>query len=122
MRSQLQKFLPIVLIALAMQILAPVAACWASAIAASDPLQNAVICHDSSVSGQSEQPGEQAAHAASCSICCLAQANAWLNAPQPGVTISLRHADRVVWHSVASGLDVSRVGSNAQARAPPRIS
>jgi hypothetical protein len=38
MRSRLQKFLPVVLIALAVQVLAPIAACWAAAIAMSDPL------------------------------------------------------------------------------------
>ena len=38
MRRRLKNFLPIVLIALAVQIVAPIAACWAAGIAASDPL------------------------------------------------------------------------------------
>ena len=41
----LKKFLPIVLIALMVQIFAPIGACWAASIAASDPLAGAVICH-----------------------------------------------------------------------------
>lgn len=124
MRGRLQKFLPIVLLALAMQILAPVAACWASAIAASDPLRSPAICHDSSASafGQPEHPGEQAAHAAICSVCCLAQAETWLDTPQLSFATPLRHVDRVVWHDVASGPAASRAGSNAQARAPPCFS
>ena len=46
MRRRLQKYLPIILIALMVQILAPVVACWAAAVAASDPLNTAQICHD----------------------------------------------------------------------------
>ena len=38
MRARLQKFLPIVLLALAMQVLAPIAACWAAGQAVADPL------------------------------------------------------------------------------------
>ena len=52
MRRRLRKFLPIVLIAVMVQILAPIAACWAASIAASDPLHAAVICHDNSASTQ----------------------------------------------------------------------
>ena len=45
MRRRLKNFLPIVLIALAVQIFAPIGACWAASIAASDPLHGAAICH-----------------------------------------------------------------------------
>ena len=41
MRRRLRNFIPIVLMALAVQILAPIGACWAASIAASDPLHNA---------------------------------------------------------------------------------
>jgi hypothetical protein len=44
MRRRLRKFLPIVLLALTVQILAPIAACWAPSIAGSDPLHAAIIC------------------------------------------------------------------------------
>ena len=49
----------IVLIALAVQIFAPIAACWAAGIAASDPLGAAIICHGDagSAPGQSDQTG-----------------------------------------------------------------
>lgn len=120
MRGRLQKFLPIALIALALQILAPVAACWASAIVATDPLQTAVICHDSS--GQTGQPGGQDPRAAICSICCLAQADFSLDVPQPGFSLPVRQADAVVWHGTATVHAILRVGSNAQARAPPSLS
>ena len=45
MRRRLRKFFPIVLIALTVQIFAPIGACWAASIAASDPLHAAIICH-----------------------------------------------------------------------------
>src|SRR5215510_14814983 len=76
MRARLQKFLPIVLIALAMQVLAPIAACWAAGQAVADPLQTAVICHSASEQGVGldDQTGAPAAHAGACALCCLAQA------------------------------------------------
>jgi len=51
-RRRLRKYLPIVLMALAVQILAPIATCWAAAIAVSDPLHEAFICHDTGASPQ----------------------------------------------------------------------
>lgn len=124
MRTRLQKFLPIVLIALAMQVLAPIAACWAAGVAVADPLQNAVICHsgDSSAAGLADQTGAPVAHAGACAMCCLAQANASLDSPQPTFSAPVRHAARVVWHDVTDSVVTSHRGSNAQARAPPQIS
>ena len=59
MRRQLRRFYPVLLIALTVQILAPVAACWAATIAA-DPLQAAVICHDNAAStaGPTDETGQ----------------------------------------------------------------
>jgi hypothetical protein len=124
MRARLQKFLPVVLIALAMQVLAPIAACWAAGLAVSDPLQNAAICHSNGASGPglSDETGAPGAQAGSCSICCLAQASASLDAPQGILSTPFRHAERVAWHDTAKVIVASRSGSNAQARAPPQLS
>jgi len=54
MRRRLRKFFPIVLIALAVQIFAPIGACWAASIAASDPLHAAIICHGDTASAQGQ--------------------------------------------------------------------
>jgi hypothetical protein len=128
MRRRLQKFLPIVLIALAVQILAPIAACWAAGIAASDPLGSAlgsaVICHDNAASAPapSDQGGEHRAHNGACAICCIAQAGAAIDTPQQAaVAAPYRQQARVVWRSNAPELAVARTGSNAQARAPPQL-
>jgi hypothetical protein len=70
---RLKNFLPIVLIALAVQIFAPIGACWAATIAASDPLAGAVICHGNAApgAGQTDQTGHRAmTDAVRFAACC----------------------------------------------------
>ncbi|WFU20831.1 DUF2946 domain-containing protein [Bradyrhizobium sp. CB1717] len=125
MRARLQKFLPLVLLALVMQVLAPIAACLAAGQAVADPLSAAVICHSASdqAGGLNDRPGAPTAHAGACALCCLAQANASLDSPpQPAFAIPFRHADRVVWHTAEASTASVHKGSNAQARAPPQFS
>jgi hypothetical protein len=124
MRRRLQKFLPIVLIALAVQIFAPIAACWAASIAASDPLGAAVICHGdtAATSGQSDQTGQPRAHDGCCSVCSVVHTGAPVDAPQMAVAAPYLQSNRVVWLDRAPDLFGSRAGSHAQARAPPSIS
>ena len=123
MRRRLGKFLPIVLLALVVQILAPVAACLAASAAASDPLQGAVICHGAATTtpGSSDQPGHRA-HDGSCSLCCVAQCAAPVDTPRVSFTLPNREPERVVWLAIALELFSARAGSHAQARAPPTIS
>ncbi|MCK1390961.1 DUF2946 family protein [Bradyrhizobium sp. 1] len=124
MRSRLQKFLPLVLLALAMQVLAPIAACLAAGQAVADPLSAAVICHSASEQGGlNDQTGTPAAHAGACALCCLAQAAASLDSPpQLALAVPFRHAERVVWHQADASTASVPKGSHAQARAPPHIS
>jgi hypothetical protein len=123
MRRRLRKFLPIVLIALAVQIFAPIAACWSASIAASDPLRGAMICHDNaaSTSDQPGQGGQGGAHEGCCSACNVAHGAAPLGAPQFAVAAPRRDFVRVVWRWSAPDLFASRTGSHAQARAPPQL-
>jgi Protein of unknown function (DUF2946) len=123
MRRRLRKFFPIVLIALTVQILAPIAACWAASIAASDPLHAAVICHGdaASTSGQTDQNGQPRAHDGACSLCCVAHAGASPDTPQTTIATPYRHPERVVWLDFAPDLFGSLTGSHAQARAPPQL-
>lgn len=124
MRRRLRKFLPIVLMALMVQIFAPIGACWAASIAASDPLHNAAICSGAagSVAGQVDQTGEQRAHDGACSQCCVAQAAAPLDAPQTAVATPYRQSAHVAWLDRAPDLFSARTGAHAQARAPPSFS
>ncbi len=127
MRRRLRKFLPIVLLALAVQILAPIAASWAAGIAASDPLHAAIICHDAAaatqapVNNQDDQTGQPPAHDDCCSICSLAHTVAPLDTPQTAIAIPYRDPARVVWRDRDTDLAGSRTGSHAQARAPPPL-
>jgi hypothetical protein len=125
MRARLQKFLPIVLIALAMQVVAPIAACWAAGQAVADPLQTASICHSDSdlVPGLDDRGGAPLGHAGSCALCCLAQANASLDSPpQATLAIPFRQAERLVWHAADATALAAHQRSSAQARAPPHSS
>ena len=123
MRRRLRKFLPIVLIALAVQIFAPIAACWAAGIVASDPLKAATICHDdgTSTAGGCDQPGQPRAHDGCCSVCSVAHAGAPVDTPQTAFATPYRNPARVVWVDRAPDLFGSRTGSQAQARAPPPL-
>lgn len=125
MRRRLLRFLLVFLIALAVQVLAPIASSWTAAIAASDPLGAADICFNNTA--QTPAPGDQGAdhraHDRLCSICCAAQAGGTLDTPNhPVSTAPERQPARVIWHNGAPDWGVARTGSNAQARAPPRIS
>ena len=123
MRRRLRKFLPIVLIAVMVQILAPIAACWAASIAASDPLHAAAICHDDggANSGQTDRTGQPRAHDGCCSVCSVAHTGAPADAPQTAVATPYQDPARVVWLDRAPDLFGSRTGSHAQARAPPQL-
>ena len=124
MRRRLKNFLPIVLIALLVQIFAPIGATWAASIAASDPLHGAVICHGNAVSSpsQTDQSGQHHAHDGCCSVCSVAHTGAPVGTPQAVMTTPARHAERVVWLDSAPDRFSSRAGSHAQARAPPSFS
>jgi Protein of unknown function (DUF2946) len=122
MRRRLAKFLPIVLIALTVQILAPIGACWAAAFAVSDPLLTGEICHSdpASISGATDQGGEHRAHDGACSICCAAQASASFDTPHAiAIATPYRDAAPVVWRDHSLLFSKFRAGSNAQARGPP---
>ena len=124
MRRRLRKFLPIVLIALMVQIFAPIAACWAASIAASDPLGTALICSGGgdSTLGHTGQTGDQRAHDGACSMCCVVHAGASADTPQTAVLAPYREPARVAWLERVADRFASRPGSHAQARAPPSFS
>lgn len=123
MRARLQKYLPIFLVALLVQVLAPIGASWAAAVAVSDPLSIAEICHANGLTADqpTDQGGQQTGHGAECSICCLVSAtSAPADTPAPADLSALyREATSVVWQDQTPDLSAFPSGSNAQARAPP---
>jgi hypothetical protein len=117
--------LPVMWLALTVQILAPVAACWATAIAASDPLAAAVMCRNSAPSGETPDDGA-AAHRAR-SGCCAAFCPSHAGAPAvPEQAAGFLHVDRpstrIDWSAVDCHLPAYRTRAHAQARGPPNIS
>jgi hypothetical protein len=122
---RLKGYFPIFVIALMVQILAPIGASWAFASAVSDPLAAVEICHQSDPSSNgSDQGGQHRSHDASCVLCCGFNANATpANAPEPaGLAAPYRSASNIIWRDSAPRLADSCTGSNAKARAPPSIS
>jgi hypothetical protein len=124
MHRRLKTLLPVVLLALVVQILAPIGACWAASIAASDPLARAVICHGNggSDAGQADQTSNRA-HDGCCAVCSVLQTGVPIDTPQIAAAIAIeRDHARVVWIEFTPDRIASRAGSHAQARAPPTIS
>src|SRR5258707_15693627 len=126
MRRRSRIFLPVVLIALAVQILAPIGACWAATIGASDPLHAAAICPDGAApqdqtGNQPDQTGQPRAHDGCCSVCSVAHTCGPVNTPQASVAAPYEQPERVVWLGLTPDLFSSRTGSHAQARAPPVV-
>lgn len=124
MRSRLKKFLPVILLALVVQIFAPIGACWAASIAASDPVAAAVICRGNGdgAAGQHGQTNHRA-HDGCCSVCSVLHTGAPVDAPQVANAVAIdRQPARVVWIEFTPDRFESRAGSHAQARAPPSIS
>jgi hypothetical protein len=123
MRRRLKRFLPIVLLALIVQIFAPIGATWAASIAASDPLAAAVICHGNAPSsGQTDQTGGHRAHDGCCSVCSVLHTGAPVDAPQAAAAVAAdRQPEHVVWVAFIPDRFGSRAGSHAQARAPPQL-
>ncbi len=123
MRRRLKNFLPIVMVALLVQIFAPIAACWAASLAASDPLAAATICHGyaSPGHGQSDPTGHNA-HDGCCSVCSVLQTGAPVDAPQPAPLAIERAANQIAWHGFTADFDHAPAGAHAQARAPPFLS
>jgi hypothetical protein len=123
MRRRLKIFLPIVLVALLVQIFAPIGACWAASFAASDPLAAATICHGNAGSGagQGDQTGHDA-HDGCCSACSVLQTGAPVDSPETTAHAVERPSTRIAWLDFAGDFDRSQARLSAQARAPPVFS
>jgi len=121
MRRRLQRFLPIVLAALAIQMTAQIGACWADALAVADPFSSFPICHGGGdlASGGSHQ-GSDTDH--DCASCCVLSASLSFDAPRPTtLAMPLRHQVEAVLRGYDRPcLLGGRTGSNSLARGPPQ--
>jgi hypothetical protein len=124
MRRRLEKFVPIVLFAVLVQLLAPIGAFCAVARAASDPLAMPMICSEmSAADGQTMPTHAPDAHRDCCAFCAIAHGgSAVIDPPLPGFVSLQRQYQRVVWLQAIETVSTVRIGSNSQARAPPFFS
>jgi hypothetical protein len=124
MRRRLEAFVPIVLLAVLVQLMAPIAAFRVVAYATSDPLYMGPICADmtSSSDAQSAPIKTQHSHGDCCAFCGAGHGGAIALDPPPLIFVTLqRQYQRISWLEAADPMPAIRVGSNAQARAPPQL-
>jgi hypothetical protein len=123
MRRRLELMLPIVLLAILVQLMAPIAAFRAFAYAASDPLYMASICSGMGTSADDAQTAPANTphdRGDCCAFCAGGHGGATALAPPPLIFVTLqRQYQRLAWLQPAEPMPTIRVGSNAQARAPP---
>jgi hypothetical protein len=126
MRRRLEVCIPIVVLAVLVQLFAPIAAFRAFADAASDPLYMSSICSEMSTSADDSHTapaGTQHDHGGCCAFCAAGHVGAIALEPPPLVFVSLQRQYQLVsWLESIEPIPTVRIGSNAQARAPPFIS
>jgi hypothetical protein len=123
MRRWLRQFLPVLYIAVVMQLFAPVGAFWTAVVAATDPLAAAAICSETGGVHSENAPGAPAqTHENCCPLCCLAHGGPALpDLHGAAFSAIARQSYRVVWFGDHAAVPVHRAASHAQARAPPPV-
>jgi hypothetical protein len=122
MRRRLEVLIPIVLLSILVQLFAPIAAFRVVAYAVTDPLYMASICTEmvSSPDAQTAPAKTQHDHGDCCVFCAVGHGGSI--DPPLLIFVSLqRQYQRVSWLEAADPMPTARVGSNAQARAPPPL-
>jgi Protein of unknown function (DUF2946) len=124
MRRRLEVFIPIVVLAVLVQLMAPIAAFRVVAYATSDPLYLASLCSGmTSASENRADPAKtQHQHGDCCAFCVGSHGGAVAVDPPPLIFVSLRRSyQQISWLEAAEAMPVFRAGSNSQARAPPPL-
>jgi hypothetical protein len=124
MRRRVEVFIPIVLLSILVQLFAPIAAFRVVAYAVTDPLYMASICTDMEASPDAQTAPANTKHDhGDCCVFCAAGHGGSITVPTPSlIFVSLqRRYQRVSWLEAADPMPTIRVGSNAQARAPPQL-
>jgi Protein of unknown function (DUF2946) len=125
MRRRLEIFIPIVLLSIMVQLMAPIGAFRAFAYAVSDPLHMAAICSGmmSSQDASQTDPANPQHGANCCAFCGVGHGGGVAVDPPPPIFVVLqRQYQLITWLEATDHLPPARVGSHAQARAPPAIS
>jgi len=124
MRRRLEAFIPIVVLAVLVQLMAPIAAFRVVAYATTDPLYLASLCSEmASASDTQTDPAKAPHHHGDCCAFCVgSHSGAVAVDPPPQIFVNLqRRYQQISWLEAAGAIPVFRVGSNTQARAPPPL-
>ena len=120
MRRRLMDFVPIVLFAVLVQLMAPIGALLAAAHAVSDPLATPMICSEMMTAEGQTMPSQMPDnHGDCCAFCAIAHSGSVVIDPPPLFVKLQRQYQRVVWLEAIDAVPTVRIGSNTQARAPP---
>ena len=122
MRRRLEVYIPIVLLAVLVQLFAPIAAFRVVAYAISDPLYMASSCSEMASSPDAQTaPATTHDHGNCCAFCGAGHGGVAAVVPPEPVFVTLQgRYQRVSWLEAADPMPAVRVGSNTQARAPPQ--
>jgi hypothetical protein len=110
------------MLAMLVQILAPISASWAFGLTASDPLHFAGICSSASDTANDSSTNPHQTANACCTLCYVAQAATPAPDPQSSFVTVLRDVRTVVWRDAHPEIRASVAHVYAQARAPPALS
>jgi Protein of unknown function (DUF2946) len=124
MRRRLEVFIPIVLLSILVQLIAPIAAFRVVAYAATDPLYMASICSGMASSADAHTAPAKTQHdrGECCVFCAAGQGGSIAIEPPSLIFVSLQRQYQLIsWLEAADPIPAVRVGSNAQARAPPPL-
>ena len=125
MYRRLERFIPIVMLVVLVQLLAPIAAFRVVAYASSDPLYMTSICSEMASSADTQNTPSQSphAHGECCAFCAVSHGAGLAVEPPSPVFLTLQlQFQQIVWLEATNPMPTVRVGSNTQARAPPSIS
>jgi hypothetical protein len=125
MRRRLGLYVPIVFLAVLVQLLSPIAAFRVVAYATIDPLYMASTCADMASSSDAQTAPTKPLHPYGdcCAFCGAGHVGAVAVDQPPLIFVTLqRQYQRISWLQAAELVPTIRVGSNSQARAPPQAS
>lgn len=122
MRPRLETILPVAILAVTLQAIAPLLAFLTVAVAV-DPLRHAALCSELASSETVSGPTSPASpsHGATCCTTCgaLAAGAAFVNPPSIGFPFYPREFQPIGWQLTADPVLSDRAAFHAKARAPP---
>jgi len=124
MSGRLQALIPVILLAVMVQLFAPITAFRAVAQAVSDPLYMATICSGmaSPQDGSQTSPVKPQHSANCCGFCSVSHGGVAVD-PLPLIFVVLqRQYQLITWLEATHPIPPVRAGRHAQARAPPSFS